>query len=144
MAELTPQEIKDFIRQQCERWNAHDKEGYTKLWQSVAPDLISFEDPVGSVPKTGWDLWSDMWDRFNPNSQEQRIEHLTVCGNEAALYFYFRTEQEGEIVESRDIETWTFESGKVYVRAFWELPEGGVKDASMAEYVNLGGQESRS
>ena len=137
VAELTPQEIKDFIYKQCERWNAHDKEGYTKLWQSVGPDLISFEDPVGTVPKTGWDLWSDMWDRFNPQSQEQRVEHLAVCGNEAAMHLYFRSEEDGQIVETRNIEIWKFESGKL-TRAFWEIPEGGPKDASMAEYVNLG------
>jgi hypothetical protein len=134
MANPSEQEVKDFVVDHCKIWMTHDKEAFNKLWKSFATKEITFEDPVGTPPKVGWDQWSDMWDRFNQFTLDYRPERLYVRDNEAAIAFYHKMDTQGEIVEIRDIEIWKFDNGTVNVRCWWDLPSGGAHAASLTEY----------
>jgi hypothetical protein len=140
MPTVSEQEIRDFVVATTERWNAHDKDGYIRLWQQVAPAGATLEDPVGSPPKHGWDQVSAMWERFNPVCEEERIEQLFVRGNEAAVLMYHRLVNDGEIAEIRDIEIWRFEEGTLLIRCWWDPPDSGAHADSLAVYERTGAQ----
>ena len=55
MSHASPEEIKSFVTLQNKKWNEHDRAGYIKAWKSMAPNGITFEDPVGTPPKVGWE-----------------------------------------------------------------------------------------
>jgi hypothetical protein len=140
MPNPTEKEIKDFVFDHCAVWMAHDKQGFVDLWKKYATKRVTFEDPVGTAPKTGPAQWSDMWDRFNPYTLEYRPEYVYVCGNEAAIAFYHKMNTGGEVTEIRDIEIWKFDDGDIEVRCWWDMPESGPHAATLREYSTLGGQ----
>ena len=139
-ANPTEQEIKDFVFNHCAVWMTGDKERLTDLWKSYATKEIIFEDPVGTPPKTGWQQWSDMWDRFAPFIIEYRPERVYVRGNEAAIAFYHKINVGGQISEIRDIEIWKFDNGTVFVRCWWDMPDDGAHAVTLAEYSEAGGR----
>jgi hypothetical protein len=53
MTQPSEDEITNFVALQCAKWNAHDKCGYLDAWKAIAPNGITFEDPVGTAPKVG-------------------------------------------------------------------------------------------
>jgi hypothetical protein len=136
----TPSErdIRAFVIATTAEWNARNKAGYIGLWQQIAPNGATLEDPVGSPRKDGWDQVSAMWDRFNPPCVEERIEQLFVRGNEAAVLMYHRMANDGEITEIRDIEIWRFEAGTLLIRCWWDPPESGAHKDSLAVYEQAG------
>lgn len=140
MSNPTEKEIKDFVINHCAVWMTHDKQRHTELWKAFATKQISFEDPVGTAPKLGWDQWSDMWDRFNPHTLDYRPEYVYVCGNEAAIAFYHKMQAGDDIVEIRDIEIWKFDDGNLEVRCWWDFPETGSYANTLEEYSTLGGR----
>ncbi len=143
MSHPSPEEIKRFVTLQNEKWNAHDKEGYLEAWKSMAPNGITFEDPVGTPPKIGWELWSQMWDTFNRSSLEQRIAFSCVSANEIALFVYHRATYAGDTTEIRDIELFAFSDGEIHVRCWWEMPSSAAHVATLERY-SVAGQHDQS
>ena len=50
MTQRSEEAITNFVALQCAKRNAHDKHGYLDAWNAIAPDGITFEDPVGTPP----------------------------------------------------------------------------------------------
>jgi hypothetical protein len=138
MPQPTDEEITNFVALQCEKWNARDKQGYLEAWKAIAPDGITFEDPVGTTPKAGWDMWSDMWDKFNPFSVEQRVDFLCLRAEEVALLMYHKAAYAGDTTEAVDIEVWKFSDGMAHVRCWWNPPASATHAASLKDYSAAG------
>ena len=138
MTQPSEEAITNFVALQCAKWNDHDKHGYLDAWKAIAPNGITFEDPVGTPPKVGWDTWSDMWDQFNSSSIEQRIDFFCLRANEIALLIYHKATYAGHTTEINDIEVWKFEDGMAQVRCWWSPPSSPVHAASLKRYSASG------
>jgi hypothetical protein len=78
------EEIRRFYERYYETWNAHDREGFIRNWTDFVTD-ISTEEPVGSPAKRGFkEVVLDSWDASN-SVATMKLEHLIICGSEAAM-----------------------------------------------------------
>jgi hypothetical protein len=141
MPQPTGDEIKSFVALQCAKWNEHDRQGYLDAWKAIAPNGITFEDPVGTPSKAGWDMWLKMWDQFNQFSVEQRVDFVSLRGDEVALCMYHNAEYAGETTETVDIEVWKFVDGMAHVRCWWNPPTSATHAALLEGYSAAGGGE---
>jgi hypothetical protein len=122
MAVPSEVEIREFYERYFRTWNEHDKEGFIDNWKSFATNL-AMEDPVGAPVRSGWDGVVDAWDLMN-DTITMTLEHLIVCGREAAFVVRNDGIIDGEAFSGISIETMRIEDdGSVLLRNWWE-PQG--------------------
>jgi hypothetical protein len=118
--------IRGALEGHVELWNAGDKEAWLQNWRTAAPgELTSFEDPVGTPPKRGWETLSTAWDESPAADWTLRLQKLIVCGNQAAAFIRNDGKVKGKPVIVESIEIYSFgEDGSLAVKTYWDIPEG--------------------
>lgn len=106
--------IRSFILQRVEQWNAGDKNAFTELYRSFAPNGLRIEY-VGEPVREGWATLEDMWDTYN-SLVEVELGEVLVNGNEGACYIRNILVEDGMVTPS--IEIYRFENGVLHVRCF--------------------------
>ena len=54
------EEIRDVIEASYALWNANDRHGWLEHWKSVTPGVHTLEDPIGTPPKSGWEILAEV------------------------------------------------------------------------------------
>jgi hypothetical protein len=63
-------------------------------------------------------MWLKVWDQFNQCSVEQRVDFVSLRGDEGALFMYHNAEYAGGATETFDIEVWKFVDGMAHLRCW--------------------------
>ena len=125
MAVPSPEEIRQFLIRGYALWNEDDKERWLQHQRSFGTGEPSFEDPVGSPRKRGWDVLSEMWDATGTQRLHIEIQHIIVCGNEAVVVALNFGAVKGNPLLIRSVDCYRFEDdGSTFSRTFWEPPSG--------------------
>jgi hypothetical protein len=115
MAVPTQDEIRHFLHEQIELWNAGKREEQTALYRRFAADELVIEyigQPVGD----GWQTFNHMWDTFGGKVRVE-VELMLVNGSEGACHH--RNVRLASGVANPSIETYRFEEGRLFVRYFY-------------------------
>jgi len=103
-------------------WNARDRASWVKLFS----DAVTFEDPVGTPPKTGVEAVRNSWDRsFRPGRRwHLRPRQIVEAGLEAAVVMHNEGHLGDRVVEVNGIEIFTVDAHGliVSVRSFFDQP----------------------
>lgn len=115
MKTRTPQEIRSFLHQQVEMWNAGQKEEMFALYHAMVPGKMSIEY-VGIPVLEGWAALEDMWQRF-AGKVHIDVKEVMVTGNEAACYHHNNSIGAGTPPRP-SIELYKFDGDDVQIRYF--------------------------
>jgi len=125
MTAPSPGEIRAIVERSYELWNADDKDGWIEHWRSVTPGEHMLEDPIGTPPKRGFEILSELWDRTGRDRLHITVEHLIVCGNEAVAVARNEGMVKGAFVRIDSVDLYRFgDDGSTHTRSFWEIPDG--------------------
>lgn len=125
MAPKTPEEITAIILRSYELWNADDKQGWLDHWRSVTPGEHTIEDPIGTPPKHGWEVMSELWDQTGRDRLYITVERLIVCGNEGVAVARNEGTVRGRALRIDSVDLYRFtDDGSTHTRSFWKIPEG--------------------
>ena len=129
------QTIRRAIERHVELWNAGDKEAWLAAWRATAPGgLSSFEDPVGTPPKRGWEVLSEAWDQSPAEDWKLMLQNLIVCGNEGAAFIRNEGKIQGKPAVVESIEIYRIaDDGSLEVKTYWDIPEGSEYGAWVSE-----------
>jgi hypothetical protein len=127
--------IRQAVVQHVQSWNEGNKERWLSGWAEAAPGgLRSFEDPVGTPAKSGWEVLDKAWDESPAADWNLTLKSLYVCGNEAAAFLLNKGKVQGEPTELESIEIYSFdEDGGVSVKTYWDVPEGSEYGAWVSQ-----------
>jgi hypothetical protein len=119
------EEIRRIIERSYELWNADDKQGWLDHWKSVTPGTHTLEDPIGTPPKRGWEIMSELWDQTGRDRLYITVERIIVCANEGVAVARNEGTVKGKhvCIDSVDIYRFTGD-GSTHARSFWHIPEG--------------------
>ena len=124
MTPPSPDEVRAIVERAYELWNADDKEGWIEHWRSVTPGEHVLEDPVGTPPKRGFEILSELWDRTGRERLHVTVERLIVCGREAVAVARSEGTVRGRPVRIDSVDLYRFgEDGSTHTRSFWEIPD---------------------
>lgn len=118
MAVPDADEIRRFLHEQLDLWNAGQREEHRSLYRRYAPEELVIEyigQPVGD----GWRTFEQMWDAYGGRVRVEAVEML-VNGNEAACHHLNVRLASG--IARPSIETYRFEDRRLLVRYFY-IPE---------------------
>jgi hypothetical protein len=110
-------EIKLFLTQQIEFWNARKREEMTDLYRKYAADQLVIEY-VGQPIGDGWKTYDHMWDTYSGSVRTDVIEVL-INGNEAACYYNNVRLATG--LGNPSIETYRFDDRRLHIRYFHKM-----------------------
>jgi hypothetical protein len=116
MKQRTPQEIRSFLHQQVECWNAGRKEEMFALYRQIVPGRMTIEYLGMPVIEDGWAALEDMWQRWAGKVHIDVIECM-VTGNEAACYHHNSTIG-ADTPPRPSIELYKFDGDDVQIRYF--------------------------
>jgi ketosteroid isomerase-like protein len=117
-----PEAVRAFVTGWYERWNEGDKDAWLAHWRSAFPGEPQIEDPVGEPVKRGWAMVEELWDRTFPDHLSVELEHVLVCGDEAAAVCRTRGTVGGVAFDIRSIDVHQFQGDSLAVRSYWEIP----------------------
>ncbi|WP_077033428.1 hypothetical protein [Pelomonas sp. KK5] len=115
MKTRSPEEIRKFLHDSVESWNAGRKEEMFAVYRAMVPGRMTIEY-IGIPPLEGWAALEDMWQRF---AGKVRIEpkEVMVTGNEAACY-HLNTTLGAGTPPRPSIELYRFDGDDVAIRYF--------------------------
>lgn len=110
-----PDEIRAFLHDQLELWNAGDRQAHAALYRRYAERELVIEY-VGQPVGDGWATFDHMWDNFGGKIRVEAALML-VNGNEGACHHL--NIRRGSGLTNPTIETYRFEDGGLYIRYFY-------------------------
>jgi hypothetical protein len=108
-------EIRHFLHEQVELWNAGKREEQTALYRRYASEGLTIEY-VGQPIGDGWATFNHMWDTFGGKVRVD-VALMLVNGVEGACHHLNVRLASGLVNPS--IETYRFEEGRLHVRYFY-------------------------
>lgn len=115
MTARTPDQIRSFLHQQVEFWNAGQKDEMFALYRKMVPGSLSIEY-IGIPAFEGWAALEDMWQRFN-GLVKIDVKEVMVTGDEAACYHH--NQSVGVDIPPRpSIELYRFSGDNLAIRYF--------------------------
>jgi hypothetical protein len=114
MAIPAESEIKSFLTQQLEYWNAGQRDAMTGLYRKYAQDQLIIEY-VGQPIGDGWQTYNHMWDTYNGKVRTDALEVL-INGNEGACHYNNVRLATG--LGNPSIEIYRFDERRLHIRYF--------------------------
>jgi hypothetical protein len=113
----TPQQIRAFLHEQVEHWNAGRKAEMFAAYRTIVPGKLSIEY-IGLPPFEGWQALEDMWTRW-AGKVHIDVQRVMVTGAEAVSYNLNTTVGAGTPARP-SIELYRFDGDDLQVRYFHE------------------------
>jgi hypothetical protein len=114
MAIPSENEIRSFLSQQLEYWNAGKRPEMTALYRKYAAEQLIIEY-VGQPIGDGWKTYDHMWDTYNGHVRTDTVQVL-VNGNEGACHFNNVRVATG--LGNPSIEIYRFDERRLHIRYF--------------------------
>jgi hypothetical protein len=134
---MSADDMRSFFARGHELWNGHDVDPWIAHWAAVVTGGYTMEDPVGTLPKRGFDACrKGAWEFWNATVQLS-ARTIIVCGNYVALVVDNASTIDGTTMTTPSIETYAFGAdGSLHERTYWEIAEA-AKDW-VAQYHQQG------
>lgn len=116
----TPNEdqIRAFLDDQVELWNAGKRDELFAAYREIAPTDVKIEY-IGGPVLDGWPALEQMWEQFGDKVTIEKVQTL-VNGNEAACYLRNHVSTEQGVNISPSIEIYRFDGGTMLARYFYQ------------------------
>lgn len=115
MKQRDPEEIRSFLHQQVESWNAGRKDEMFAAYHQMVPGKLTIEY-IGVPVLEGWAALEDMWQRF-AGKVHIDVKEVMVTGQEAACYHHNTTIGADAPVRP-SIELYKFDGDDLQIRYF--------------------------
>lgn len=109
------EQIKTFIHDQVDLWNAKDREGFFACYKKIAKGRLVIEYVGRPIPDDAWQVLEQMWDTTN-SDVEIEVAETIINGNEVACHHINKMPSKG--INIQTVEIYKFDGDDLYVRYF--------------------------